>query len=328
MLYPTVTVLVTVKNSKDTLKNCMNSLLALKYPKTRYKIIVVDAFSIDGTWEELKKYEKNKLPSVKLYQKSGSAAVGFNYGLDLVKTDLVALTDADCVVDKNWLKGLVKGFTSKEIYAVAGFCKTPTTVNKLQELIGKEFEWRFKNSPQFILRAPTMNLCFRTEIVKKLKFDEKFDVTFETDLGYRLTKLGKMKFTPDSIVYHYHRSTWKSWWKQQFNYGKFTPLLFFKHRGKFAKGDNISRPSMIIQPFLLIFGILFFLFGMFNNIFYFFSCIFLTLLFLIYIRDIFHLSKFNFTNLVWYLGIFLCRTVAWMAGLIVGIKNSIIRKKK
>ncbi|MCM8775763.1 MAG: hypothetical protein NC930_05375, partial [Candidatus Omnitrophica bacterium] len=55
---------------------------------------------------------------------------------------------------------------------------------------------------EYISRAPDMNLCVRSKYAKKVRFDERFIWAWETDFGYRLTRLGKMKYVPDAIVYH------------------------------------------------------------------------------------------------------------------------------
>ena len=49
---PSVTVLVTARNSADTIKKCIDSILSQSYKNK--KVYVTDAYSTDGTWEILK----------------------------------------------------------------------------------------------------------------------------------------------------------------------------------------------------------------------------------------------------------------------------------
>ena len=104
----------------------------MNYPNK--KIYVIDAFSNDGTYEILKKFGKK----IKLEQLKGNPPKAYNYALKKIKTDFVAFTDGDCVVDRNWIKMLISGFTSPKILAVGGFCKTPKNANRLQKTIGIE----------------------------------------------------------------------------------------------------------------------------------------------------------------------------------------------
>jgi GT2 family glycosyltransferase len=309
--------LITVKNSVGTIDKCIDSVLNSVY--TKKEIFVVDAYSTDGTYELLKKYNKK----IKLFRIGGNAPKAFNFAIKKIDTDLIAFTDADCVVDKHWLKHLVSGFTSKDIVASAGFCSTPKNVNRLQKLIGMELEERFKHFPKFIPRAPTMNLCVKTEIVKKVRFDERFDVAFETDFGYRLTKLGKMIYIPRAVIYHYHRPTLKSFFKQQFNYGKLMPLLYFKHRKK-VKGDHISKPTMILQESVFIFACLFAIISAFKISLGIVAVSLFTFLFILYFVDIICLTK-NLLNIILFYFLYLLRTVAWTVGLFYGLISLIKR---
>ena len=59
-----------------------------------------------------------------------------------------------------------------------------------------------------------MNLCLETETARKVKFDEEQKVAVETDFGFRLTKLGKIKYCPKALVWHYHRASLKNYFRQ------------------------------------------------------------------------------------------------------------------
>jgi len=98
--HPSATVLVTVRNSKNTIKQCIESLLKLDYPNK--KIYFIDAFSTDGTYEILKNF-RNRIILERL---GGNPSVAYNHALKKIKTSYVALTDGDCLVKRNWLKML------------------------------------------------------------------------------------------------------------------------------------------------------------------------------------------------------------------------------
>lgn len=310
---PSVTVLVTVKNSISTIKECVDSLLNLNY---KNKVIyVTDAYSTDGTWEILKKYGKK----IKLERIKANIAKAHNYMIKKCNTEFVALTDADCIVDGNWLKYLIDAFKEKNIVAAGGLIKTPKNINKIQELIGRELENRFKQFPKYVSRFPTMSLCVRTELAKKIIFDEELDIAQETDFGYRITKFGKMRYTPKAKVYHYHRSSWNGYFKQQYNYAKYAFLLYFK-KGHIRRiiGDEISKSIFMLQILFLYLTSLFLIFYLIDN--YFFNpllTIFIILLFS-YFYDIIKISK-NVSDVFDFLFLILFRNIAWCLGIIGGI---------
>src|SRR3990170_2112556 len=100
MKKPAVTVLVTVRNAKQTIEKCIKSLLGQSY--SNYNIYVTDAHSEDNTWSILQKFKKK----IKLERIRANRPAAYNYMIKKVKTPYIAFTDADCVVDKDWLKVL------------------------------------------------------------------------------------------------------------------------------------------------------------------------------------------------------------------------------
>jgi cellulose synthase/poly-beta-1,6-N-acetylglucosamine synthase-like glycosyltransferase len=309
---PSVTVLVTVRNSANTIKKCVDSILKLNYKNK--KVYVTDAYSTDGTWEILKGYGKK----IRTERVRGNIAKAHNHMIRRCNTDFVALTDADCVVDKDWLKYLIEEFKSNDIIAAGGFIKTPGEVNKLQYLLGLELKNRFGSLPKYVWRLPTMSLCIRTEYAKKVPFDENFDVAQETEWGYRITKIGKIVFVPRSIVSHYHRSSWKAYFRQQFRYAEFAFRLYFEKKNLAKLIDGITKSSMLLELLLIYFGALSLLLGFYNGIFLGVSRLLFAILLVDYIINALKLSR-NLYDVLLLLIIFAIRNIAWCVGIIVGI---------
>jgi glycosyltransferase involved in cell wall biosynthesis len=311
MKEPSVTMLLTLRNNQRTIKRCIESLLKQSYRNC--EIFVVDAFSNDGSYEILKSFGKK----IKLFQLKGWPPTAYNWAIKRIRSQYIALIDGDCVADKNWIKELVAGFKSKDVLAVAGFCGTPKGLSTLQGIIGRELEDRFRMFPEYIPRAPTMNLCFETRTAKKLLFDETLRVSYDTDFGYRLTKLGKMYYNKKAIVYHFHRATWKNFFRQQYLTAIFVPQLYLKHKGR-TVGDHISKKTMIVQPHIFNLAMLSLLLSVFNiwalNI----TAVLLACILALYIENMRRLVK-SYKEIPWFLGMYSVRTVAWSTGLVVGI---------
>jgi len=313
-----VTILITVKNSARTIKECIDSVMKQNYKN--YSVYVTDAYSTDGTWEILKSLKKKYGKKLKIERVKGNIARSHNYMIKNVKSDFIAFTDADCVVDKNWLKNLISGFSSEEIIATTGFCSTPKKINWLQKLIGLELEHRFKNFPEFVSRAPTMNLCVKTSYAKKVKFNEKLEAAQETDWGYRLTKLGKMRYVSKAVVYHYHRPTLRSYFIQQFKYGKQMPLIYLKQYKEKITGDHISTRSLFLQLLFFDLTLLFFFFSTFFKFLFSPSIFLLIFLFSFYLYDILKFTR-SIRNILGLLFIYFLRVIAWTIGILVGLKT-------
>lgn len=309
-----VTVLVTVYNSIKTITNCINSILDSDFKN--FEIIVIDGFSTDGTYDALKKYGKK----IRLYQKKGNAAVGFNEGIKKTESKYLAFTDADCVVDKSWIYELKKGFVNKEIVSTAGFCGTPSNMGLLPELIGKELESRFNDATEYVSRAPTMNLMVKTEYAKKVMFKEDLAIAFETDFGYRLLNFGKIKYVPSAKVEHYQRTDLKGFFKQQKNYAKYALKVYFQkgHQEK-IKGDHITTFDMVLQITFFNLSLLFIALYFISPyiIQYFLLGSFLALI-LTYSYRILKV-KVNLSKKIMIFPLFVFRNIAWNFGFLQGL---------
>jgi cellulose synthase/poly-beta-1,6-N-acetylglucosamine synthase-like glycosyltransferase len=320
---PPVTILVTVKNAKDTIEECVTSLLEQNYPN--YKIFITDAYSNDGTWEILQALAK-KHEKIKVMQIAGTAPHAHNYAFKKITTDFIAFTDSDCIVERNWLSKLIGRFTSEDIVATGGICKTPKDVNPLQRLIGIELENRFKKFPEYVSRLPTMSLCVRTKIAKKIRFDERLDVAFETDFGYRLNKYGKIAYEPGAVIWHYHRPSWRSFFNQAYKYGKFVIPVYLKNPNK-SLGDHISTPNIVRQVFLFSLGLLLLFLSWDYRFLIFYSSATFLLLLVTYLVEAIQISKKSKDYLP-FLALFSVRNVAWVLGIIVGLFNLLAGRKK
>ncbi|MBI4392813.1 MAG: glycosyltransferase [Euryarchaeota archaeon] len=234
---PFVSVVITVKNAGATIRRCMDSLLAMDYPRDLYEIIVVDAFSTDGTWETLQEYAKRtQAPEIRTLQKIGTIGVGRNEGIRNAKGTFVAITDADMEVSRDWVRELLRGFTWGEgIAAVGGPNNTATrgltvrtvsclpvhgpTLDEVHLLRPNRYRKKFV-SGENIYTNVTRNSMFRREALLAVGlFDEELVVTEDPELNRRLLNAGhKAAYNPAAVVLHHHRDSLPAFYLQQARY--------------------------------------------------------------------------------------------------------------
>ena len=127
---PLVSVVITGKNEKDTIKSCIEAVFKQTYPN--FEVIYVDACSNDGRFQsalamhdDWKAYKRCKR-YVPISTVTVSPGSGRNYGARLSCGSIIAFVDADCVPDARWLENLVRYFSEK-IVAVGGqtYCADP-----------------------------------------------------------------------------------------------------------------------------------------------------------------------------------------------------------
>lgn len=313
MKNPSVTIVVTSKNDERTIKNCVDSLLNQTY-KNKKIYITIATSSTDKTYDILKTYGKKII----LEHIQGNRPESYNKMLQKVKTEFVAFTDGDAVVDKNWLKSLISSF-KPGVVAVGGTIKNPSSSNMLQDLVGRELEYRFAHLPKQVARLPTMNLCVRVKYAKAERFNTELRVAQETEWGYKLNKYGKTIFNSKAVVWHYHRATWKQYFKQQFLYGQNVPKVYLTRRNVHRiKGDEISDPLMPLQIGLLGLWCLFIAAGAVDLTYFKLSGLFISILLVIFAYQTHGLAR-TILEFLYFLVIFFVRTLAWGLGIFVGL---------
>ena len=86
----------------------MNIFLQSLINQTRKpdEIVIVDAISTDKTVDIIKQY--SSLLPIKLIQKKSNIAMGRNIAIFNATYEVIAVTDAGCILDNNWLERITR----------------------------------------------------------------------------------------------------------------------------------------------------------------------------------------------------------------------------
>jgi len=255
--YPKVSIIVASFNNECTIDECLKSILELDYPAGYFEVIVMDGVSRDATVEKARHYPVNVF-SIRL-----NAPAAYNYAMkNEAKHEILAFIDADAKVEPEWLRKLVPHLEEPHVAGVSGSIETWNDQNPWARAIGYELKNRYSRIGKYTARIATMNLLLKKAVAEEVGgWDENLASQYDTDLGYRLDAKGyRIAYEPSAVCYHYNRSTLRAYFNQQFQYGKNTLKLYFKHGG-LAKGDEITDFGMNIQPVLLLAAVLLFLVG-------------------------------------------------------------------
>lgn len=214
-------IIVPVYNNPADLRNCIESLKAMDYPARDYEIIVVDNNSTDGTAAVATELGVTCLSETR-FQSSYAAR---NTGIKAARGTFIAFTDSDCVADKGWLKAIdavsddeAAGCFAGEILSV----EPTTTVERFSDKIGLLRQkgplsgWHFKPYAQ------TANAVYRKSVFDQIGlFDPTTKSGGDAAIAWRmLDKTGyTIRFVPEAIVYHHHRTSVPDLYAQFRRYG-------------------------------------------------------------------------------------------------------------
>ena len=226
-------IIIPTYNRPQPLTNCLQSLADLDYPDNRFEVIVVD----DGSKISLKTVVKplqNQLNLTLIPQANAGPATARNTGAKQAQGKFLAFIDDDCTPANNWLQvletyliahandligGCIINALSENIYATAS--------QALLDYIYASYQNKTK-FPQFFT---SNNIALSAENFWAIGgFDTNFPLAAAEDREFcdrLLSHNYKMRYAPESIVYHAHHLTLKTFYRQHFNYGR-GAFLFHK----------------------------------------------------------------------------------------------------
>jgi cellulose synthase/poly-beta-1,6-N-acetylglucosamine synthase-like glycosyltransferase len=260
-----VTVVVPVRNGELTIQPLLESLQRLDYDRNKVEVIVVDGNSTDKTQEIVKKY-----PVKLIVEKKKGLNLARNTGIKCSKGEIVAFTDSDCIVPPNWITKIVENFKDPKVSCVGGSAKAldsdfisqyaDNSIVRLMPFFTKREE--LEKVKPFFRHPAGCNMAFRRKVAEEVGyFDEQIQYGFdEVEFADRICRAGyKMVLDPGVLVWHKHRSTFREFLKQNFQYGKGSGLVLKRKRLK----DAVSKWSFLgllgFISWLLIVGSLTFL---------------------------------------------------------------------
>jgi glycosyltransferase involved in cell wall biosynthesis len=215
---PKVSVIVPVYNAEETIAECVNSLLGLNYSKENLELICINNASTDRTQDILDRHKKE----IKTFheRKRGPAAAR-NRGLLNARGDVVAFVDADCVVDKNWLKNIVLPLQDVGVGIVGGKILSKRPCNNIEEF-GEKIHDHDKAINEF--KPPyviTMNWSSRLSVLKEVGlFDESFRRCEDVDMSRKIFQAGyRLVYEPEAIVYHRNEKTFSGLFREGYLHG-------------------------------------------------------------------------------------------------------------
>ena len=258
---PTVSIIVPAYNEEKHIRKCLDSLMAIDYPKEKLEIIVVDNCSTDKTREIVAGY-----PVRLIVENKRNASAARNTGILAAGGKIILNTDADCVADSRLVKEIVKPFADDGITGVGGKIESAAPETPAQEYAEKAHVLDQKDvflktmRPGFI---QTANAAYRKKALMEIGlFDEKLRNCSDSDIAYRLQWAGhKIVLGEKAVVRHIHRETIWQLYRQFYSYSRGRAGILAKHRKMLGKNYRIDLKKYFALAGMLFLAIPALIFG-------------------------------------------------------------------
>lgn len=192
---PLVSVLIPCFNVEKYVESSLNNVITQTYKNL--EILVIDDGSTDNTRSILDQFAKKDQRINVVYNKENKGLIkSLNKGIDLAKGEYIARTDADDLVEKNWIEELIYILEkSPEILAIGAHANIINNKNKvLNQITPPEYHQDIIEMMPFSCPIIHPVSIIRSSVFKKNKlcYDENYIYAEDYKLWLEISKIGKL----------------------------------------------------------------------------------------------------------------------------------------
>lgn len=218
-------IVVPAYNEERIIRQSLDCLTSMDYPKDRYEVIVVENGSTDATYALAKQYESE---NCHVYQSEKGVSKARNFGIgscaDLMEWSI--LLDADTFLAPGILNELNAYL---EAHPEAGYGTTEITLDDYSRT--GRFWSRYTNVTDRLLKILQRSHIVRRDLLAKVRYDEELVSGEDVQFGKDLSTHGRYFFMPTkTVVSSARRFRQKGYLKMFFiNMKSGLPKRFLRH---------------------------------------------------------------------------------------------------
>jgi succinoglycan biosynthesis protein ExoA len=262
-----VSLLVAMRNEAGYIERCLASIFAQDYPDDLLEVLVMDGQSTDGCRQIVENLIRGRsncylLPNPKIIQ-----AAGWNLGIRAAQGDIIGIVSAHAELAPDYVSTAVETLRRIGADMVGGPMRADSRERVGQAIAlatstpfgvgGARFHYIEQEEE---VDTVYMGLCWREVYQCIGGFDEELVRNQDDELSYRLLDQGGRIFCNPAIrSRYYNRSTFRSLWKQYFQYGYWKVRVMQKHHRQMRLRQFVPAifvtallGSALLTPFSLL----------------------------------------------------------------------------
>jgi succinoglycan biosynthesis protein ExoA len=244
--WPSISVIVPVRNEAAFIRGTLERLLAQHYDPQRFEVLVADGESTDATPAIVRDLERRHPNLCLVANPKRWSSAGRNVALRAARGDLVVIVDGHCELDDpDYLRHLAEAFARSGAACVGRPQPLDVTgATPLQRAIAAARASRLGHHPdshiysaaEGFVRPQSVAVAYRREVFETLGlFDETFDACEDVEFNHRIDRAGLRCFFTPRVAVHYHpRTSLVGLFRQMVRYGRGRVRLLRKHPETFT----------------------------------------------------------------------------------------------
>ncbi len=235
---PFVSVVMPIRNEAFHITRCLESVLAQSYPPNRLEVIVSDGVSTDATAEIVRSFQ-SRHPNLQLVSNPGRIVpTGLNLALRQAKGEIIIRVDGHCEIAPDYVSRCVEHLTEGGADGVGGPVETvggTPQARAIASAMSSGFgvggsAFRTVKDRTLLVDSVAFPAYTRAIMDRAGPFDEELVRNQDDEYNYRLRKLGaKILLAGDVRSRYYCRASFRSLWRQYFQYGYWKVRVMQKH---------------------------------------------------------------------------------------------------
>ncbi|MEI6312511.1 MAG: glycosyltransferase [Bacteroidota bacterium] len=232
---PFITIILVARNEEEHIQKCIEHLVAQNYPNNYFEIILVDDFSEDKTLALVTDLNHPFIQCISLanilsseFSTAANKKRGISLAIKQAKGSIIACSDADAFVSKNWLTQIRQTFENKDIQFSTGpvlYINNNNLLEKFQtadmySMIGMSAASIEMNQPYMCNGA---NLAYRKKAFELVDGYKNIDHLATGDDVLLMHKINEhfggkaiyYNLNEDALVYTYAEKNWNGFLQQR-----------------------------------------------------------------------------------------------------------------